>query len=63
MAESEKSEGLSSVLSSRGKRLKKSKKGNFNQPGGKPITVFGMEWTGVIVVGEKSIPTLVKMIW
>jgi len=61
--ESEKSEGISSVLSSRAKRLKKHKKGNFNQRGGKPITVLGMEWTGVIVVGMQGIPHIVKMVW
>lgn len=62
-AESEKSEGVSSVLSSRAKRLKKAKKGNFNERGGKPITVLGMEWTGVIIIGKKGIPYLVKMLW
>jgi len=62
-AESEKSEGICSVVSSRAKRLRKHKKGNFNQRGGKPITVLGMEWTGVIVVGMKKIPMVVKMVW
>jgi len=62
-ADSEKSEGMCSVVSSKAKHLKKYKRGIFNQRGGKPITVFGMEWTGVIVLGEKGIPTLAKMMW
>ncbi len=62
-ADSEKSEGMCSVVSSKAKHLKKYKKGIFNQRGGKPITVFGMEWTGVIVLGEKGIPTLAAMKW
>lgn len=62
-ADSEKSEGMCSVVSSKAKHLKKYKQGIFNQRGGKPITVFGMEWTGVIVVGEKGLPTLATMRW
>lgn len=61
--ESEKSKGICSVVSSKAKNLKKYKKGIFNQPGGKPVTVFGMEWTGVIIVGAKGIPTIAKMVW
>jgi hypothetical protein len=61
--DSEKSEGMCSVLSSKAKHLNKYKKGIFNQRGGKPITVFGMEWTGVIILGEKEHPILAKMQW
>jgi hypothetical protein len=61
--ESAKSEGISVVLSSRAKHLRKAKKGNFNQIGGKPITVLGMEWTGVVVVGMKGVPAIAKMVW
>lgn len=61
--ESEKIEGISGVVSSRGKRLRKQRKGIFNQRGGKPITVMGMEWIGIILLGKEHIPVLVKMIW
>lgn len=61
--DSEKGEGIGRVLSSKAKRLKKYKKGIYNERGGKPVTVLGMEWTGVILVGAKGIPTLVKMAW
>lgn len=61
--ESAQIEGICGVVSSRGKRLGKQRKGIFNQRGGKPITVMGMEWTGIILFGKENIPTLVKMIW
>jgi hypothetical protein len=52
--ESEKAEDLCAVKSSKAARRKKSRKGSFNKPGGKPIVVLGYEWTGCIVVGEKG---------
>jgi hypothetical protein len=61
--ESEKAKGTCGVVSSRAKRLRKQRKGIFNQRGGKPITVTGMEWTGIILVGRDAIPTLMKMVW
>jgi Transposase DDE domain len=61
--ESEKAEGTCGVVSSRAKRLRKQRKGIFNQRGGKPITVTGMEWTGIILVGRDAIPTLMNMVW
>ncbi|HYU71058.1 MAG TPA: transposase [Ktedonobacteraceae bacterium] len=61
--ESEKAKGTCGVVSSRAKRLRKQRKGIFNQRGGKPITVTGMEWTGIILVGRDAIPTLMNMVW
>ena len=52
--ESQKTEDLSAVKSSKAARRKKSRKGAFNRPGGKPIVVLGYEWTACIVVGEKG---------
>ncbi len=49
--ESLKLEGLSPVLSSRAKRLKRIKPGYFNPPGGRPICVPGDHWLQVLVVG------------
>jgi hypothetical protein len=61
--ESEKAEGLCAVKSSKAARLKKPKKGAFNQPGGKAVVVMGIEWIGVILVGMRGIPTVVNMKW
>jgi transposase len=61
--ESEKGEGLCAVKSSKAARLKKPKKGAFNQPGGKAVVVMGIEWLGVILVGMSGIPTVVHMKW
>ena len=50
--ESEKLEGLSPVVSSKAKRLRKSSKGVvYNVQGGKPITVAGMHWIGALITG------------
>src|ERR1700681_645956 len=54
--ESEKSEGLCAVKSAKAARLKKSRKGAFNRPGGKPIVVLGIEWIGGILVGMRGKP-------
>jgi hypothetical protein len=59
--ESEKAEDLCAVKSSKAARRKKSRKGSFNQPGGKPIVVLGYEWTACIVVGEKGKVSLAMM--
>jgi transposase len=61
--ESEKGEGLCAVKSSKAARLKKPKKGAFNQPGGKGVVVMGIEWLGVILVGMSGMPTVVNMKW
>lgn len=59
--ESEKAEDLCAVKSSKAARRKKSRKGSFNQPGGKPIVVLGYEWTACVVVGETGKVTLAMM--
>lgn len=59
--ESRKAEDLCAVRSSKAARRKKSRKGSFNQPGGKPIVVLGYEWTACVVVGRKGKPSLAMM--
>jgi len=50
--ESSKIEGLCPVVSSKAKRLNRSRKGLvFNFPPRKPVTVTGMQWTGVFITG------------
>jgi Transposase DDE domain len=61
--ESERGEGLCAVKSSKAARLKKLRKGVFNQPGGKTIVVMGIEWIGVLLVGIRGMPTVVNMTW
>lgn len=59
-------EGLCAVRSSRAARLKRTKPGYFNPPGGRPIFVPGMHWLSVLLVGarEKSgPPTVAAMQW
>jgi hypothetical protein len=52
------------VVSSKAKRLKRSRKGLvFNLPGGKPITVAGMQWTGALIAGLEEIPQVAVMSW
>lgn len=59
--ESQKSEDLCAVKSSKAARRRKSRKGSFNRPGGKPIVVLGYEWTACVVVGKKGKPSLAMM--
>ena len=59
--ESEKAEDLCAVRSSKAQRRKKTKKGAYNPPGGKPIVVLGYEWTACVVVGKQGRPALAKM--
>ena len=59
--ESQISEDLCAVKSSKAARRKKSRKGSYNQAGGKPIVVLGMEWTACIVLGKKGKPSLAMM--
>lgn len=62
--ESEKLEGLSGVVSSKAKRLRKSKKGMvWNVQGGKPITVAGMHWEGALITGMEGIAWVAMMDW
>jgi hypothetical protein len=41
--------------------LRKLKPGLFNQLGGPPIVVRGMEWSAVVLAGLKHAPTVVAM--
>jgi len=52
---------MCSVKSSKAARRKKTRKGSFNQPGGKPIVVLGYEWTACVVVGKQGKPSLAMM--
>lgn len=61
--ESERTAGLCSVRSSKARRLRKQRKGNWNPPGGKAITVLGMEWLALLVVGMKGVPEVTAMRW
>jgi hypothetical protein len=62
-AESEKTEGLCAVRSSKARRLKRPRKGAYNHAGGKAIVVLGMEWIGMIVVGMQGVPAVATMRW
>jgi hypothetical protein len=60
-SESQKAEDLCAVKSSKVARKKKSRKGSFNQPGGKPIVVLGREWSACVVTGLRGKPALAMM--
>jgi hypothetical protein len=62
--ESENLEGLCPVVSSKAKRLQRSKKGKvFNFPPKKAITVTGMEWTGALITGMEGMIKVAIMSW
>jgi hypothetical protein len=62
--ESSKIEGLCPVVSSKAKRLQRSKKGLvFNFPPRKPITVAGMQWTGALLTGMEGMVKVALMSW
>lgn len=62
--ESEKLEGLCSVVSSKAKRLHRSKKGvTFHFPPKKAITVTGMQWTGALITGMEGMIQVAMMSW
>ncbi len=62
--ESEKAEGLCSVISSKAKRLNRRKKGLvFNFPAKKPISVTGMQWTGALISGMEGPVKVALMNW
>jgi Transposase DDE domain len=57
-------EGLCPVVSSKAKRLNRSRKGLvFNFPPRKAVTVTGMQWTGVLIAGMQGIPKVAIMRW
>jgi hypothetical protein len=62
--ESSKIEGLCPVVSSKAKRLQRSRKGLvFNFPPKKAITVTGMQWTGALITGMEGIIKVALMSW
>jgi len=62
--ESSKLEGLGPVVSSKAKRLHRSKKGLvFNFPPKKPITVAGMQWTAALITGMEGMVKVAFMSW
>jgi len=62
--ESSAAEGLCPVLSSKAKRLNRSKKGQvFNMPAARPVMVTGMHWTGAFIAGLEGIPKIALMSW
>ncbi len=61
--ESEQTEGLCAVRSAKAARLRKRRNQVWNPPGGKPITVLGMEWIGLLLVGMHGRPTVATMRW
>jgi len=62
--ESSKIEGLCPVISSKAKRLQRSRKGLvFNFPPKKPITVTGMQWTGAFITGVDGMIKVAVMNW
>ncbi len=62
--ESSRAEGLCPVVSSKAKRLNRSRKGHvFNMPAVRPILVTGMHWTGALIAGLEGIPKIALMSW
>ena len=62
--ESSAAEGLCPVISSKAKRLNRSKKGQvFNMPAARPVMVTGMHWTGALIAGLEGIPKIALMSW
>jgi len=61
--ESLKLEGLSPVISSKARRLKRIKPGFFNPPGGRPICVPGYHWLQVLVLGMEGPLQLAHLHW
>lgn len=62
--ESRTAEGLCPVISSKAKRLNRSKKGQvFNMPAARPVMVTGMHWTGALIAGLEGVPKIAFMSW
>lgn len=61
--ESQLSERLCAVRSSKARRLKRIRPGMFNPPGGPPICVPGVHWLGALVTGQTGAPSLAAMRW
>lgn len=62
--ESDKAEGLCPVLSSKSKRLTRSKRGKvFNEPRARPVMVTGMHWKAALIAGMQGLPQVAMMKW
>jgi hypothetical protein len=62
--ESATAEGLCPVISSKAKRLNRSRKGLvFNMPAAKPIMVTGMQWSGALIAGMEGTVKVAMMSW
>ena len=61
--ESQRSEGLCAVRSSKAQRLRRIRPGFFNPPTGRPIGVAGLHWLGLLVVGASGPPSLAHLVW
>ncbi|MEO6891901.1 MAG: transposase [Ktedonobacteraceae bacterium] len=62
--ESSTAEGLCPVVSSKAKRLNRSRRGHvFNMPAARPVMVTGMHWTGALIAGLEGIPKIGLMSW
>ncbi|RYG69263.1 hypothetical protein EON80_10105, partial [bacterium] len=60
--ESQKSEGLSPVRSSKAKRISRIKPGYYRPPG-PPVFVPGLNWLAVLLIGRSGPPTVAAMRW
>lgn len=61
--ESQRSEGLCAVRSSKAQRLRRIRPGFYNPPTGRPICVAGLQWLGLLIVGSSGPPSLAHMRW
>jgi hypothetical protein len=62
-AESQESEGLCAVRSSKARRLKRIRPGFYNPPGGRPIHVAGLQWLGLVLTGRRQSSIVAAMEW
>lgn len=61
--ESQHSEGLCAVRSSKAQRLRRIRPGFFNQPTDRPICVPGLHWLGLLMVGAAGPSSLAHLTW
>lgn len=61
--ESQKSEGLCAVRSSKAKRLSRIKPGYFNPPSKQPVHVPGFQWIGLLIAGLQAGVSVYKFKW
>lgn len=62
-AESQQSEGLCAVRSSKARRLKRIRPGFYNPPGGRPIHVAGLQWLGLVLASRHHGSVVAAMEW